>query len=117
MRKIKSIFVFLLILAGFTTSVFAAGSRSDIDKFLKSYEEMVVAAEKAAKSNKINDLMKLSLKATELAEQVEKLEESDNWTTADAKKYLDLTTRYTKAASAITSNTMDSLDALSAFGF
>lgn len=90
----------------------AGGSRKDIDACLKSYEQLVVSAEKAAKSNKMSDLMSLADKAAKLAEQVEELEDSDNWTAKDTQKLLDLTDRYTKAVTSMS----DSLD-FSSFGF
>lgn len=90
----------------------AGGSRKDIDAYLKSYEQLVVSAEKAAKSNKMSDLMSLADKAAKLAQQAGEFESSDNWTTKDAQKLLDLTNRYTKAVTSMS----DSLD-FSSFGF
>ena len=73
--------------------------------FLKEYETFVVKAEKAAQTNKISDLTKLSLESAKLAEKCEALEDSDEWTIADTKKYLDLSTRCTNAISKLSSST------------
>lgn len=113
MRKISTIFVFLLVLAGFTTSAFAAGNRSKIDKFFKSYEEMVVQAEKAAKSNKTSDLIKLSAKAADLANEYAKLEDTSDWTDKDTIKYVELSNRYAKATVKMSSNSLGGLGGFS----
>lgn len=114
----KKIISVLAILATLTCALFAASTRKDIDAFLKEYETFVVKAEKAAASNKISDLMSMSLESVKLAEKYEKIKESKEWTTADSTKYLKLTNRYTKAASKITSDLSDNTDALlNAFSF
>lgn len=126
----KKITLIALILGAFTCFAFAQTThRADIDKFMKTYEELVVQAEKLAKSNSISDLMKLEVKAIELTEQAEKIQEYEEWTIADLQKYTDLTLRYTKAMTVVSNSmnqtsvdTMDALDAmstmdLSAYGF
>jgi hypothetical protein len=110
-RCISGIVVFLLVSAQFT--VFAdSKQRTEIDKFLKSYEEVVVSAEKAAKSNKITDLIKVQGNAVKMSEQADKIQSYDEWTTGDSVKYLELSDRYTKAMSAM-SNSMNT----GSFGF
>ena len=114
----KRIIAVLAILCGFACAVFAASSRKDIDAFLKEYEAFVVKAEKAAASNKLSDLTQMSLESVKLVEKYEKLEETDEWTVTDAKKYLDLSNRYAKAASKITSDLTSDTDALlKAYGY
>jgi type II secretory pathway pseudopilin PulG len=104
----KGVLVFLGMLAMILLvgqSVFAVSKqRTEIDKFLKSYEEVVVAAEKAAKSNKLADLITVQQKALKLTEQADKIQGYDEWTTKDSEKYLGLTNRYTKAATALTNS-------------
>jgi type II secretory pathway pseudopilin PulG len=93
----------IILLVG--QSVFAASKeRTEIDKFLKSYEEVVVAAEKAAKSNKITDLITVQQKALKLSEQVQKIQGYDEWTAKDSEKYLVLTNRYTEAVTALSNS-------------
>lgn len=67
--------------------------------------------------------MKLDVKAIELAEQAEKIQEYEDWTLGDLKKYTDLSLRYSTAMTTVV-NTMnetsiDTLGALdmSAYGF
>jgi type II secretory pathway pseudopilin PulG len=93
----------MILLVG--QSVFAASKqRTEIDKFLKAYEEVAVAAEKAAKSNKLTDLLTVQQKALELTEQAGKIQGYDEWTIKDSEKYLDLTNRYTKAVTALSNS-------------
>ena len=114
----KKIISVLAILATLTCALFAASTRKDIDAFLKQYETFVVKAEKAAASNKISDLMSMSLESVKLTEKYDKIKDSKEWTTADSTKYLKLTNRYTKAASKVTSDLSDNTDALlNAFSF
>lgn len=96
-------------------TAFAAGNHGSIDKFLKSYEEIIVAVEKAAKSNSLTDLIELEKKALELSEEAEKLEENEEWTLDDAKKFAELSNRYAAAVSTITNSTMQSID-MSGYG-
>lgn len=98
--KLKKIMAFILALGIFASSLmFAAGSRKDIDKFLKSYETFVEKAEKTADKNDLASLQKLSIDAVKFSEEVEKLDVGDGWTSSDLEKYTDLTNRYTKAIS------------------
>ena len=69
----KKIISVLAILATLTCALFAASTRKDIDAFLKEYETFVVKAEKAAASNKISDLMSMSLESVKLAEKYDKM--------------------------------------------
>lgn len=113
MRKIKFISALVVFFVGLTA--FAAGNRAAIDKFLKSYEEFVVATEKAAKTNSMMDLIKLEEKAVKMAEEADKIENSADWTLQDSKKYLELTNRYSKAVSSMTNTATPTVD-LSAYG-
>ncbi len=116
----KRIIAVLVVLCAISCTMFAASKkRTSIDDFLKEYETFVVKAEKAAQTNKISDLTKLSLESAKLAEKCEALEDSDEWTIADTKKYLDLSTRCTNAISKLSSSTtsaassaLDDYDAL-----
>ena len=113
MKKFRLISAFILFFMGMTA--FAAGNHDSIDKFLKSYEEIIVAVEKAAKSNSLTDLIELEKKALELSEEAEKLEENEEWTLDDAKKFAELSNRYAVAVSTITNSTMQSID-MSGYG-
>lgn len=75
----------------------SATDRKDIDQFLKSYEKVVVQAEKAAKSNSVTELLSVVTEITEMAEKADKFQNFNSWTEKDSKKYLELTARYTKA--------------------
>ena len=100
--KLKKIITSVMMLGVLATSLlFAAGSKKDIDKFLKSYEEFVVKTEKAAKKNDLVSLQKRSIEAVEFSEKVENLMLGDGWTSSDLKKYTDLTNRYTASISKI----------------
>jgi DNA-binding transcriptional regulator GbsR (MarR family) len=103
MKNIKGFTGILVALLVFgQVSAFAASKqRTEINKFLKAYEDVVVAAEKAAKSNKMTDLLKVQEKALKLNEQAEKIQNYDEWTTKDSEKYLDLTNRYAEAMTAL----------------
>lgn len=103
--SIKRIVCAMLVCGIFAGVAAFADSRSDIDKFLKSYEAFVVEAEKAAQKNDLMSLMNLSAKAAEFAEEVDKLDTSSEWTAADLKKYNDLTVRYTNALSKMSGGT------------
>jgi hypothetical protein len=48
----------VLLVFGLVTAFASSKQRTEINKFLKAYEDVFVAAEKAAKSNKITDLIK-----------------------------------------------------------
>lgn len=97
--KFKKIITVMLSMSLFFTSALFAGSRKDIDKFLKSYEEFVIEDENAAKKNNLTALMNLSMKSVEFTQQADKLDTSGDWTSKDLKKYTDLTMRYSKAMS------------------
>lgn len=114
-KKIFVVAIFALV--GLSALVAQSKNRKEIDKFMKSYEEVVVQAEKAAKSNKMTDLLKVQAKALKMSDDLEKVQGFDEWTTKDYEKYLDLTNRYTKAMLSL-SNSADSMDfGLGAFGF
>ena len=98
-----AIIVLLLASAGLTS---CSKSKSG-KKFLAEYEKLVAKAEKAAKKNDMKSLMDLSVAAADFAEKVEDLSLEDNWTTADAEKYLDLTNRYTAAVSKMSDSDFD----------
>ena len=72
--------------------------RNSIDAFLKEYEKFVVKAEKAAEKNDAASLVNLSVESIKLAEKAEKMEDDDEWTSSDATKYLELSSRYAAAA-------------------
>ena len=74
-----------------------AGSRKDVDSFLKTYEAFVVEYEKAAESNDMTAMMNAAVKANELAEKQKTLESSQHWTQKDAQKILALTARLSAA--------------------
>ncbi|MCR4580827.1 MAG: hypothetical protein K5681_10830, partial [Treponema sp.] len=84
--------------------------RQAIDSFFKEYEVFVTKAEKAADSGKLSDLTKLSLEAVKFTEKIEELEDVDEWTLADSKKYLDLSNRYSKAALKLSESSSNMLD-------
>ena len=87
----------------------SSASRSQIDSFLDGYESFVVKVENAAKKDDLASLMEMSVGALEFAEKAENLEGTDDWTAADAQRYMELTTRYATAASQI-SGSMSSGD-------
>jgi hypothetical protein len=87
-----------------TEPVSQNNDRKEINDFLKSYEAVVVAAEKAAKSNKITDLMNVQQKAIEMSEQADEIQGYEEWTAQDSQKYLDLTNRYTTAMSSLSNS-------------
>jgi DNA-binding transcriptional regulator GbsR (MarR family) len=104
MKNIKGFVGILAVLLVFgqVTAFAASKQRTEINKFLKAYEDVVVAAEKAAKSNKIADLIKVQEKALKLTEQAEKIQNYEEWTTKDSEQYLKLTNRYAEAMTALT---------------
>ena len=104
--KLTAIIALVLMLVAQASLTAESKSRKEIDKFLKSYEKTVVAAEKAAKSNNMSSLLKLQGEAIKLAEE---LEDSSDWTMKDSEKYLELTNRYTEAMMSL-SNSTPSLD-------
>ncbi len=78
-------------------SASGAGSRKDVDSFLKTYEAFVVEYEKAAESNDMTAMMNAAVKANELAEKQKTLESSQHWTQKDAQKILALAARLSAA--------------------
>jgi len=103
MKKILSVFVLLF---GLSCVLFAVSKqRKSIDDFFKEYETFVVKAEKAAASNKVSDLTNLSMESLKLSEACQKIENTDEWTIADSKKYLELTNRYSIAINILSGNT------------
>ncbi|MCR4735626.1 MAG: hypothetical protein K5829_11540 [Treponema sp.] len=117
----KKIFGLLIVLISLSCAIFAASKqRQDIDKFLKEYEVFVTKTEKAANTGKIVDLADLSIEALKFTEEAEKIEDYDEWSVADATKFLDLSNRYTKAALKLsemaTDMTSDYSDLLNAYG-
>lgn len=108
-RKLTAIIALVLMLVAQASLTAESKSRKEIDKFLKSYEKTVVAAEKAAKSNNMSSLLKLQEEALKLTEEVEDFEDSSAWTMKDSEKYLELTNRYTEAMMSL-SNSTPSLD-------
>lgn len=114
MNKIKSIIAFVFVSFVVMSMSFAESNREKIDNFFKSYEKLVVAAEKAASSNNMTDLMNLAIKVAELAEEVEAAESYEEWTMDDTTKYLNLSTRYAKAANQMSSNNIQTLDNMGA---
>jgi hypothetical protein len=106
MKQIRLVVGILAVLLVFgQVTVFAQSKdRKEINDFLKSYETVVVAAEKAAKSNKITDLMDVQQKAIKMSEQANKIQGYKEWTVQDSQKYLDLTNRYTIAMSALSNS-------------
>lgn len=116
--KLKKIIVSFMMLGILATSLlFAASSKKDIDLFLKSYEEFVVKAEKAAAKNDLVSLQKLSIEAVKFSEKVEKLDVGNGWTAEDLEKYTDLSYRYSAAISKMYSGISTDTSALSNFGF
>lgn len=94
-----------VILLSTSSMVFAASSqRAAIDEYLKSYENIVMEAEKAAKKNKMADLLNVQDKVLETIDEAQKVQSFDEWTTDDSIKYLDLSNRYTSAISKIYSS-------------
>ncbi|MBP3710408.1 MAG: hypothetical protein J6I73_08425 [Treponema sp.] len=78
-------------------TLFAAGSRKQIDTFLADYEKIVVKAEKAAENGTMLSLISLQAEAAKLVEKSDKLKDMSDWTEADSVKYLKLTERYMTA--------------------
>lgn len=109
MNAKKLITLAMLVLVAIASVMAKGSSRKDIDAYLKSYEQFVVSAEKAAKSNNMSDLISLYEKAEKLLKEGEKVQLSDNWTMADSQKLLDLTNRYT--------NTMSTMSGSGSFSF
>ena len=102
----KKVLTVLVVLCALSCALFAVSKqRKAIDDFLKEYDTFVIKAEKAAETNKISDLTKLSMESLSLSEKVEKIENTDEWTLADSKKYLDLTTRYSNAINKLSGTT------------
>ena len=61
--KLTAIIALVLMVVAQASLTAESKSRKEIDKFLKSYEKTVVAAEKAAKSNNMSSLLKLQEEA------------------------------------------------------
>lgn len=95
MKKMVLTAIFAIMTMGFCFA--ANGGRADIDAFFKSYEEYVVAYEKAAKKNDLVTLTQLQVKSLELTDKLSKLQDTKQWTTADTIKYNELTLRLSKA--------------------
>lgn len=115
-KKITLITLMVTLLSCFAFA--KSGNRTEIDKFLDTYEELVIQAEKLAASNSLSDLMMLDVKVIELAEQADKIQEDDDFTMADLKRYTDLSFRYSNAMLTVTNSmsatTTDTLNALNA---
>ena len=89
-------FVFFIIIG--QGSLFA--DRKAVDDFMTSYEALVVEAETLAKKAAITamDMMPLTMKALDFAEKAEVIQKDTSWNMNDLMKYMDLSTRYAKAA-------------------
>lgn len=115
-KTVLRIIALTIIMLAAVQMVFAASSRKDIDKFLKSYEELVVSVEKAAKKNDISSLSKIMKQALEFSEKAEDIQDTTAWTLADSQKYLDLTNRYTAAYTKLAGNMYGTDTDMSAYG-
>jgi hypothetical protein len=70
-----------------------------VDKFLKDYEAVVVALEKAAKGKDVSDLASAALKVEEIYEKSEKiLDNTDAWSESQMEKMAALVQRASAAA-------------------
>lgn len=96
MKNLNLLLVISLLLIG-ANLLYAADGRKEIDKFLKSYEEYVVAYEKAAKKSDLTTLTKLQVKNLEMIDKLSKIQNTKAWTTADTLRYNELTLRLSKA--------------------
>jgi hypothetical protein len=74
-------------------------SFNNIDDFLKQYEKVIVSIEKAAKSKKTQDVLKLSTEATMLYSKAQPIiADSSKWTPAQLAKLTALAQRAAAAA-------------------
>ena len=92
----------MIILALALTSVFAFAS-PEATKALKSYENAVVAMEKAAKDNNVTSLINAQLKAVEASKALEKVK--SELTILEAAKFSKLSLRYAEAAQKVSNQT------------
>ena len=92
----------MIILALALTSVFAFAS-PEATKALKSYENAVVAMEKAAKDNNVTSLINAQLKAVEASKALEKVK--SEITSLEAAKFSKLSLRYAEAAQKVSNQT------------
>jgi hypothetical protein len=76
----------------------SGGHRKEIEAFLKSYESFVTKAEKAKSGNDTMAMLSLATQSLDLATKSQKLQEYDDWTTADMTKLAALSA---KAAAAL----------------
>lgn len=96
----KQNLLYLLIL-------FLLGCSSDpIDQFLDKYEEAVVKWEKLSNSGSISvdEISEMSKDNIELSSAGEKLKSGSEWTDSQKKRYLDLSTRFSKAMMKMSKN-------------
>lgn len=115
-KKIKVATLITAMLMVVSVNIFAASKQqAAIEKFFKSYEAVVVSAEKAAKTNSLSDLLKVQEKVLKMADEIDEVQSFDEWTMKDSARYLELTNRYTKALTALSGSTT-TMD-LSSFGF
>ncbi|MCZ2222307.1 MAG: hypothetical protein LC122_01560 [Chitinophagales bacterium] len=86
---IKSVFLFFII----------GCSDSPVDNFLDKFEETVIKWEKLSDSGDItvNDISEMSKDNIELSSAGEKLKSGSEWTESQKKRYIDLSTRFSKA--------------------
>ncbi len=100
-KKISAVAALLVLAAGL---LFAAGSRKQIDTFLKDYENFVVKTEKAADKGDLSSLMSLQTESLKLLEKADNLKDTSDWNGKDSEKYLKLTNRYNEAVMKLTNS-------------
>lgn len=92
MRKISSLFVVLFLACSF--SIFAKGTRADIDALLKEYEDFVVYVEKNGANASLSEIEKRS---DRIEDKLDDIDENSNYTIADMQKLTELAQRLTTA--------------------
>jgi hypothetical protein len=104
MKTYKFIFFWNVIIV--LTFFLACSSKSEVDNFLDKYEDAVVNWEKLADSDRItiDDISAMSKDNIELSSAGEKLKSGSEWTDSQKKRYIDLTTRFSKAMMKMSKN-------------
>lgn len=89
--QLVCIMAFCLALVG------CGGSRNPVDQFLDHYEEIVKKWEsKSSGTLSLDDINEMNKLNIDFADKLKQLQTGDKWSSAQHKRYLDLSTRFSK---------------------